>query len=76
MYLVPKAEATATIEGSITSPSYVIPAVGPYNIDFAYDEENGVTRSSMTYNSRLPSIDLTTWTYDGKGNIEIKAVPN
>ncbi|MBP7644136.1 MAG: FISUMP domain-containing protein [Saprospiraceae bacterium] len=72
VYLVPKAEATATIEGSITSPSYVIPAVGPYNIDFAYDEENGVTRSSMTYAPRLPSIDLTTWTYDGKGNIEIK----
>lgn len=73
VYLVPKAEATATFDGSITSPNYVITAVGPVDVDFVYEDGMGVIQSDIRYASRTPTRDSTSWAYDGNGNIEVKA---
>lgn len=70
-YLLPKAEATATFEGSIASPTYQATGLGPFDIDFVY-ADGLVTQNRMVRSAQAPRPNTTQWAVQGAGSFEFK----
>ena len=70
IYLTPKAELTASIEASVSTPTITFSALGSYDLIFDYNVIQGVKEASF-----IPSSTLTTptvsgaWVFSGEGSL-------